>query len=317
MPRSPRSPRAPRRWAAASRARSSATSCRTTPTTSSRCCRRSATRSPAGTCPRASSRSRSTGSATTSPRRRVGGILVAIASLLMLFPAAVPVPGHPGAQPEDGPRGHHRDGQRATCLRRRVPRLHDRLLAGREVVRRRGIQTSGAARDAVSGSGRPGRDGHLPAGRFGLALTLVIISLDAMRTGLLTRNLRGPRDPVRPAARAADRQPGIIRVVLPHRPRAHVPRQVDRGAAACLGDTDRAAVAVASRRCASGARPSRAGTARATLPPTMPSDPRRAAAGERRRAPARASAAARAASSARGSSGMIHWTNWSGLGSAS
>ena len=49
------------------------------------------------------------------------------------------------------------------------------------------VQTSGAARDAISGSAVQAATVIYQLGRFGLALALVIISLNAMRTGLLTR----------------------------------------------------------------------------------------------------------------------------------
>jgi hypothetical protein len=117
----------------------------------------------------------------------LGGILVAIASLLMLLPLRYLFLAIQARNPRMG-----RAGIVATvtgCIASGVGFLVYTIAFSLDAksFADEAVQTSGAARDAVSGSAVQAATVIYQLGRFGLALALVIISLNAMRTGLLTR----------------------------------------------------------------------------------------------------------------------------------
>jgi hypothetical protein len=116
-----------------------------------------------------------------------GGVLVALASLLMLIPLRYLFLAIQARNP-----GLGRGGIVATvtgCLLAGVGFLVYTIafsIDAKEFADRE-VQTSGAARDAISGSAVQAATIIYQLGRFGLALALVILSLNAMRVGLLTR----------------------------------------------------------------------------------------------------------------------------------
>ncbi len=117
----------------------------------------------------------------------VGGVLVAIASLLMLIPLRYLFLAVQARNPKMG-----RAGIIATvsgCLLSGIGFLVYTIafsLDAKEFADA-AVQTSGAARDTISGSVIGAATVIYQLGRFALALALVLISLNAMRTGLLTR----------------------------------------------------------------------------------------------------------------------------------
>jgi hypothetical protein len=117
----------------------------------------------------------------------IGGILVALASLLMLLPLRYLFLAIQARNPKIG-----RAGIIATvtgCIASGVGFLVYTIAFSLDAksFSDEAVQTSGAARDAISGSGVQAATVIYQLGRFGLALALVIICLNAMRTGLLTR----------------------------------------------------------------------------------------------------------------------------------
>jgi hypothetical protein len=117
----------------------------------------------------------------------LGGVLVALASLLMLFPLRYLFLAIQARNPKMG-----RAGIIATvtgCIASGIGFLVYTIAFSLDAksFADEAVQTSGAARDAISGSAVQAATVIYQLGRFGLALALVIISLNAMRTGLLTR----------------------------------------------------------------------------------------------------------------------------------
>jgi hypothetical protein len=117
----------------------------------------------------------------------IGGILVALASLLMLLPLRYLFLAIQARNPKIG-----RAGIIATvtgCIASGVGFLVYTIAFALDAksFSDEAVQTSGAARDAISGSAVQAATVIYQLGRFGLALALVIICLNAMRTGLLTR----------------------------------------------------------------------------------------------------------------------------------
>jgi hypothetical protein len=117
----------------------------------------------------------------------IGGILVALASLLMLLPLRYLFLAIQARNPKMG-----RAGIIATvtgCIASGVGFLVYTIAFALDAksFSDEAVQTSGAARDAISGSAVQAATVIYQLGRFGLALALVIICLNAMRTGLLTR----------------------------------------------------------------------------------------------------------------------------------
>jgi hypothetical protein len=117
----------------------------------------------------------------------IGGILVALASLLMLLPLRYLFLAIQARNPKIG-----RAGIIATvtgCIASGVGFLVYSIAFALDAksFSDEAVQTSGAARDAISGSAVQAATVIYQLGRFGLALALVIICLNAMRTGLLTR----------------------------------------------------------------------------------------------------------------------------------
>lgn len=117
----------------------------------------------------------------------IGGILVALASLLMLLPLRYLFLAIQARNPKMG-----RAGIIATvtgCIASGVGFLVYTIAFSLDAksFSDEAVQTSGAARDAISGSAVQAATVIYQLGRFGLALALVIICLNAMRTGLLTR----------------------------------------------------------------------------------------------------------------------------------
>lgn len=117
----------------------------------------------------------------------VGGVLVALASLLMLIPLRYLFLAVQARNPDMG-----RGGIVAAvtgCLLSGVGFLVYTVAFSLEAraFADEAVQTSGAARDAISGSVVQAATVIYQLGRFGLALALVILSLNAMRVGLLTR----------------------------------------------------------------------------------------------------------------------------------
>jgi hypothetical protein len=117
----------------------------------------------------------------------VGGVLVAIASLLMLIPLRYLFLAVQARNPKMG-----RAGIIATvtgCLLSGIGFLVYTIafsIDAKEFADA-AVQTSGAARDTISGSLIGAATVIYQLGRFALALALVLVSLNAMRTGLLTR----------------------------------------------------------------------------------------------------------------------------------
>jgi hypothetical protein len=117
----------------------------------------------------------------------VGGVLVAIASLLMLIPLRYLFLAVQARNPKLG-----RAGIIATvtgCLLSGIGFLVYTIafsIDAKEFADA-AVQTSGAARDTISGSLIGAATVIYQLGRFALALALVLVSLNAMRTGLLTR----------------------------------------------------------------------------------------------------------------------------------
>jgi hypothetical protein len=117
----------------------------------------------------------------------VGGVLVAIASLLMLIPLRYLFLAVQARNPKMG-----RAGIIATvsgCLLSGVGFLVYTIafsIDAKEFADA-AVQTSGAARDTISGSIVGAATVIYQLGRFALALALVLVSLNAMRAGLLTR----------------------------------------------------------------------------------------------------------------------------------
>jgi len=116
-----------------------------------------------------------------------GGILVGLASLLMLIPLRYLFLAIQARNPQLG-----RGGIVATvagCLLSGIGFLVYTVAFSAEAsaFADREVQTSGAARDAISTSTIQAATIVYQLGRFGLALALVIICLNAMRVGLLTR----------------------------------------------------------------------------------------------------------------------------------
>ena len=243
------------------------------PPTSSRCCPRRATRSRAATCrrhPRAAGRLDRRARLCPGARRRPRRAHVAADAV----PAALPLPGDPAAQLEDGPRGIIARSPAASCPAS-VPRLHDLLLARREAVAHEAVEKSRAARDAISGSAVQAATVIYQLGRFGLALALVIISLNAMRTGLLTRFfgvlgilsglllVRRSTSPASSGPSSSSRSGSFLGRWIGGRPPPGRPGPRSRGGR--------------SRRCASGARRSRAGRIPTRRRPTTQRPARRRA----------------------------------------
>ena len=113
----------------------------------------------------------------------LGGILVALASLLMLFPLRYLFLAIQARNPKMG-----RAGIIATvtgCIASGVGFLVYTIAFSLDAksFADEAVQTSGAARDAISGSAVQAATVIYQLGRFGLALALVIICLNAMRTG--------------------------------------------------------------------------------------------------------------------------------------
>jgi hypothetical protein len=117
----------------------------------------------------------------------VGGILIALAALVMLIPLRYLYVAIANRNPQLG-----RGGIVATvagCLLSGVGFLVYTIafaIAAKDFTDQ-AVQTSGAARDAISTSAIQAATIIYQLGRFGLALALVILSLNAMRVGLLTR----------------------------------------------------------------------------------------------------------------------------------
>jgi hypothetical protein len=117
----------------------------------------------------------------------LGGVLVAIAALLMLVPLRYLFLAVQARNPKMG-----RVGIIATvsgCLLSGVGFLVYTIAFSIEAkdFADAAVHTSGAARDTISGSVVGAATVIYQLGRFALALALVVISLNAMRTGLLTR----------------------------------------------------------------------------------------------------------------------------------
>jgi hypothetical protein len=117
----------------------------------------------------------------------VGGILVAISALLMLIPLRYLFLAIQARNPKLG-----RGGIVATvagCLLSGIGFLVYTVAFSIEAKNfaDEAVQTSGAARDAISNSAVQAATVIYQLGRFGLALALVILSLNAMKVGLLTR----------------------------------------------------------------------------------------------------------------------------------
>ena len=117
----------------------------------------------------------------------VGGILIALAALLMLVPLRYLFLAIQARNPRLG-----RGGIVATvsgCLLSGVGFLVYTIAFSIDAkdFADQTVQTSGAARDAISGSAVQAATIIYQLGRFGLALALVILCLNAMRVGLLTR----------------------------------------------------------------------------------------------------------------------------------
>ena len=117
----------------------------------------------------------------------LGGVLVALAALVMLFPLRYLFLAIQARNPSLG-----RGGIVATvsgCLLSGVGFLVYTIAFSIDAkdFADQAVQTSGAARDAVSGSAVQAATIIYQLGRFGLALALVILSLNAMRVGLFTR----------------------------------------------------------------------------------------------------------------------------------
>ncbi len=117
----------------------------------------------------------------------IGGILVAVASLLLLIPLRYLFLAIQARNPKIG-----RAGIIATvtgCVASGVGFLVYTIAFSLEAksFADGSVQTSGAARDAISGSAIQAATVIYQLGRFGLALAFVLVSLNAMRVGLLTR----------------------------------------------------------------------------------------------------------------------------------
>jgi hypothetical protein len=120
-------------------------------------------------------------------QQALGGVLVALAALLMLVPLRYLFLAIQARNPQLG-----RGGIVATvvgCLLSGVGFLVYTIAFAFDArdFADEAVQTSGAARDAISGSVVQAATIIYQLGRFGLALALVILSLNAMRVGLLTR----------------------------------------------------------------------------------------------------------------------------------
>ena len=116
-----------------------------------------------------------------------GGVLVSVAALLMLIPLRYLFLAIQARNPQLG-----RGGIVATvagCLLAGIGFLVYTIAFSVDAAdfADRSVQTSGAARDAISGSAVQAATIIYQLGRFGLALALVILSLNAMRVGLFTR----------------------------------------------------------------------------------------------------------------------------------
>jgi hypothetical protein len=116
-----------------------------------------------------------------------GGVLVALAALLMLVPLRYLFLAIQARNPRMG-----RGGIIATvtgCLLSGIGFLVYTIAFSLDAksFADEAVQTSGAARDAISGGAVQAATLIYQLGRFGLALALVILSLNAMRIGLLTR----------------------------------------------------------------------------------------------------------------------------------
>jgi hypothetical protein len=116
-----------------------------------------------------------------------GGVLIALASLLMLIPLRYLFLAIQARNPKLG-----RGGIVATvtgCLLSGIGFLVYTIAFSIDAKEFSDttVQTSGAARDAISGGAVQAATIIYQLGRFGLALALVILCLNAMRVGLLTR----------------------------------------------------------------------------------------------------------------------------------
>jgi hypothetical protein len=117
----------------------------------------------------------------------VGGVLIALAALLMLVPLRYLFLAIQARNPRLG-----RGGIVATvsgCLLSGIGFLVYTIAFSIDAkdFADQTVQTSGAARDAISGSAVQAATIIYQLGRFGLALALVILCLNAMRVGLFTR----------------------------------------------------------------------------------------------------------------------------------